>query len=53
MNVAFRESFTRDLRSIRDKAVLVRVRQVIETVERSQTLADIPNLKKLKAGLNY
>ncbi len=53
MKVEFRSSFVRDLKSIRDKAVLHRVRQSIESVEQANSLAEISNFKKLKGQRNY
>ncbi len=53
MKVAFRDSFAKDLKSVKHKALLKRVKDLIETVEQAGTLAEIPNLKKLKNGGNY
>ncbi len=53
MKVAFRNSFAKDLKSVKRKALLKRVKDLIETVEQADTLAEIPNLKKLKGGENY
>ena len=53
MNVEFRKSFTKDLKSITDKSLLKRVKETIETVEQSKTLNDLPNRKKLKSEDKY
>lgn len=53
MNVQFRASFAKDLRKIKDKTMLKRIRETIEQTEQAQLLQDIPNLKKLKGGGNY
>ena len=53
MTVRFKESFVRDLRSIKDKGVLTRVRELIELVEQAQNLGQVANLKKLRGGGNY
>lgn len=53
MNVQFRASFAKDLRKIKDKTTLKRIRETIEQTEQAQLLQDIPNLKKLKGGGNY
>jgi mRNA interferase RelE/StbE len=53
VKVAFKESFRRDLRVIRDKSLLERVRGVIEAVETADSLALLPNLKLLKGSRNY
>ena len=53
MNVAFKEGFARDLRAVRDKSLLRRVRVVIEEFERAQRPNEVSALKKLKGGGNY
>ena len=53
MKVEFRESFAKDLKSVKDKALLKRAGELIEAVEQADSLANIPNLKKLKGGGNY
>ena len=53
MRAEFRASFTRDLRRIRDRALLQRVRETIEEVEAAESLQDIVHLKKLRAEGHY
>ncbi len=53
MKVAFRDSFARDVKAVRDSSLLKRLKEVIEAVEDADSLADLPNLKKLKANKNY
>jgi len=53
VKVEFRESFAKDLRGVKDKSLLKRAKEVIEAVEKADSLADISNLKKLKGGVNY
>ena len=53
MNVQFRASFSKDLRSIKNKNLLDRIRETIEYIEKAQKLPDIANLKKLKGGSIY
>ena len=53
MKVEFRKSFEKDLSKVRDKDVLMRIKAVIEEVERAENTFDISNLKKLKANGNY
>ena len=53
MKVEFRESFAKDLKSVKDKGLLNRVKEMIEAVEKANTPADVPNLKKLRGGGNY
>lgn len=53
MKVEFRESFAKDLKGVKDKGLLRRAKEVIEAVEKADSLADVANLKKLKGGGNY
>ena len=53
MTVRFKESFIRDLRAIRDKDLLERIKNLIETVEKAKSLADVRGLKKLRGGGSY
>ena len=53
MKVAFRTQFAGDLKSVKDKRLLSRVREAIEGVEKANSLTDIPSLKKLKGAKNY
>ena len=53
MNVAFKESFLRDLRGVKDQALLRRVRELIEAVEQAQSQDALAGLKKLKGGGSY
>jgi mRNA interferase RelE/StbE len=53
VNVEFRDSFAKDLKGVKEKGLLGRVREVIEAVEKGDSLAELPNLKKLKGGGNY
>jgi len=53
VKVAFRTQFARDLKSVKDKRLLSRVREAIEGVEKANSLTDIPSLKKLKGAKNY
>lgn len=53
MNVRFKESFARDLRVLSDKALLGRIRALIESVEKASSLAEVSGLKKLRGGAYY
>ncbi len=53
MNVRFRESFARDLRALKDKALLGRIRALVENVEKAGTLDELAGLKKLRGGGAY
>lgn len=53
MKVAFKSSFARDLKGIKDKGLKLEVKAVIESVERAQSLQELANVKKLKGGNHY
>lgn len=53
MKTAFKESFARDLKAVRNKKLLKRVKEVIEAVEQAEVLTSLPQLKKLKGEQNY
>ncbi len=53
MNVEFRETFIKDLRDIKNKGLLRRIKEVVETAERARTLQGLSNLKRLKGGVDY
>ena len=50
MKVRFKASFAKDLRAVKDKALLGRVKELIANVEAAQSLAEVSNLKKLHGG---
>ncbi len=53
MKLAFKDSFAKDLRGVKDKGLLKRVKELIESFEKANSLSEINNLKKLKGGGNY
>jgi len=53
VKIAFRDSFAKDLKSVKDKSLLRRVKGIIETVEKADSTMQISNLKKLKGHQNY
>jgi mRNA interferase RelE/StbE len=53
LNVEFRESFLKDVRKIKDKSLLEKVRAVIKDIEAAESLDTIPNLKKLVGVKEY
>ena len=53
MKVRFKASFASDLRALKDKSLLDRVKALIAAVESAETLLEIPNLKKLRGGAYY
>lgn len=48
MNLVYEASFARDLKRIRDKQLLQRVRDLIDELKAVQELADLPGAKKLQ-----
>ena len=48
MKVRYEASFARDLKNIREKALLTRVAKVIDEVKKADHAKQISNLKKLK-----
>jgi mRNA interferase RelE/StbE len=53
LKVEFRGSFVKDLRRIRDRSLKKRVQEVIELVERADTLQEIGGVRKLRGGDQY
>lgn len=53
MKVEFKESFLKDLRPVKDKNLLSRVKETIENLEKAEKLEEISNLKKLKGEHGY
>lgn len=54
MKVRFEESFKRDLKKIKDKDVLEKVKEVIEEVENIRKIGEFKGeLKKLRTGSNH
>lgn len=49
----FKASFASDLRALKDKSFLERVKALIATIESAETLLEIPNLKKSRGGGAY
>lgn len=52
MKTEFKNSFLKDIRSIKNKELLSRLEQFIIAVETIDDLSQIPNLKKLKGQKN-
>lgn len=53
MQIVFRRSFAKDLKKVRRKAVRQEVQAVIEQVERSEKLHELPNVKHLTSDGSY
>ena len=48
----FRRSFERDLKKIRDRNLLEKIKQSIESVESAGTLSEVSSVRKLKGAAN-
>ncbi len=48
MEVKYEKSFAKDLKNIREKVLLKRVKDIIEEVKKAENLNEISNIKKLK-----
>lgn len=53
MKVEFNESFLKDLKAIKDKALLAKVKAAIEASEKADTLVQITHLKKMRGSREY
>lgn len=53
MKVEFKTSFARDLRKVKDRNLKDKIKEIIELVERAQSLQKIDNIKKLRGGDCY
>jgi mRNA interferase RelE/StbE len=50
LKVRFKESFAKDLRAVKDQALLARIKALIETVEKAGSLREVAALKRLRGG---
>ena len=53
MTAAFRASFLRDVRKLRDAGLLARVQAATEAVEAADDLRGVPDLKKLSGASGF
>lgn len=53
MKVEFNESFLKDLKAVKDKSVLAKVKAAIEASELAETLDQITHLKKMRGSREY
>lgn len=53
MKVSFEASFGRDLKDIKDKAILSRIEQTITEVKAAATLNEIKNLNKMRGYATF
>ncbi len=48
MKIRFEASFEKDLKKVKDKKLLKRVKEIIDEIKRAKHLSDIRNVNKLK-----
>jgi len=53
LKIEFRERFLKDVRSVKDKRLLARLRESIESLESADNLLDIQNVKKIRGDRDY
>ena len=53
MKVSFETSFARDLKHVKDKKLLQRVKRVIEEIKAATELSDIKSLRKMKSYATF
>ncbi len=53
MKTAFRKSFARDLKKIKDQDLLDRIQQTIEEVEAANDLSSLSSVKKMAGATDY
>ena len=53
MDVVFKNSFLKELQKIKERALTMRVKEVIESIEQVGALQEITNLKSLKGSTGY
>ena len=51
MKVEFRSSFIKDLKLIKERHILNRVKDKIQEIEKATSSSDLSNLKKLKGAV--
>ena len=53
MKTVYRSSFLKDLKTVRDKRLRSRLKEVIESIEKADALTDLQSLKQLKGEKGY
>jgi len=53
MQVKYRESFTKDLKQIKNKRVKKQIEKTIKFVKSASAMSEIPNVKKLRGYKNF
>ncbi|MGI4788169.1 MAG: type II toxin-antitoxin system RelE family toxin [Janthinobacterium lividum] len=53
MKVDFKDSFLRDLKTLKDADLLARIQHVLDEIENAASLQEISNLKKMRGGGSF
>lgn len=53
MKLTFRSSFNRDLKKVKDKEILHKVKEYIHRAEEANSLRDIAHIKKISGSSGY
>lgn len=53
MKTAFKTSFVRDLKKIKNQQIHAQVRHSIEAAEKCPSIYEIPNIKQIKGAKNH
>lgn len=53
MKIAFRSSFARDLKRLKDQQLRAKIKELIEEIEKADNLQQIGQLKKLSASDSF
>ncbi len=53
MIIEFDKSFEKSLEKIMDKSLFLKIEKLIETIDNTKTILEIPNVKKLSGFKNY
>ena len=53
MDIRYERSFAKDLKNVKEKALLDRVKNIIDEVKEAENLTQIKNLRKLKGYKTY
>ena len=52
MLVTAKKSFNKDIEKIKDRKLAVRINNIIDTLQKADTIESLPNTKKLKGAAN-
>jgi mRNA-degrading endonuclease RelE of RelBE toxin-antitoxin system len=52
MLVIVKKSFNKDIEKVNDKKLAIKIKEVIDSLQKAEAIIDIPNTKKLKGSAN-